>query len=113
MRAGALWLHAGVMIVWYRIGIRLADHDRPGPGQLLQVESAHGLDEGVHSRRIRGDLEQQPRVRPIGNSRPVLAGYAFQVADVTVGAVYDGESGLADERIPAPDLGHAHDVDET
>src|SRR3954463_2259569 len=109
MRAGA---RAGMMIVGDRLGIRLADHDRPGPGQLLQVECAHGLDEGVHLGGIRSDLEQQPRVRPVGNSRPVLAGYSLDIGGVTVDFDHSKRS-LAHERVPAPELGHAHDVDET
>src|SRR6476660_4066378 len=104
---------AGMMIVGCRFRIRLADHDGSCTGQLLQVESAHGLDEGVHLGRIRGDLEQQPRVRPVGNSSDVLRCYSMDVASVAACYLHDRESGLPYERVATADLGDADDVDET
>src|SRR6476659_4631983 len=110
MRAG---VGAGMMIVGCRFRIRLADHDGSCTGQLLQVESAHGLDEGVHLGRIRGDLEQQPRVRSISNSSAVLARYSFYFAGISARYFEHGQGGLAYERVAAPDLGYRDDVDET
>src|SRR6476469_4269654 len=109
MRAG---VGAGMMIVGCRFRIRLADHDGSCTSELLQVESAHGLDEGVHLGRIRGDLEQQPRVRPVGNSSAVLRGYSFDLAGVDARYFDHGKRRLAYERIAAPDLGYADHVDK-